>query len=175
MRIKAMMAVGLALCTVANSAAAAPAAKPIPGQVARLLACRGVADTALRLACFDREVATVQANIASKELVMIDRAQVKVARRSLFGFGGADIGSLFGDGDSDAIKEVTGVVASSRRNAEGSWTIKLADGSTWSQTDDADVALRPAAGHKVVVRRGALGSYKLSVNGQPGIKVKRIG
>lgn len=170
-----MIAVGLALCAVADPAVAAPKAKPIPGQVQRMLACRGVADTALRLACFDREVAIVQERIASKDLVMIDRAQASVARRSLFGFGSAGIGNLFGDDDDDEIKEIAGVVASSRRNPEGTWTIKLVDGSTWTQTDDAEVALAPAAGHKVVVRRGALGSYKLSVNGQPGVKVKRIG
>jgi hypothetical protein len=35
--------------------------------------------------------------------------------------------------------------------------------------------MRPARGQKVVVRRGVLGSFRLSVNGQPGVKVKRIG
>lgn len=174
MRTKVMMAVGVALCAVADPGLAAPAAKPISGQIQRVLACRGIADTALRLACFDREIAIVQANIASRDLVVIDRAQAKVARRSLFGFGGAGIGNLFGDGDDDEIKEIAGVVASSRRNAEGTWMIRLADGSTWTQTDGAELAFAPAKGHKVVVRRGALGSYKLSVNGQPGIKVRRI-
>lgn len=176
MRTRAMMTLGLALCTVpemASAAPAAPAAQPIPGQIQRVLGCRLISDAALRLACFDREVAVTQANIASKDLVVIDRAQAKVARRSLFGFGGGGIGNLFGD--NDEIKEIAGVVASARRNAEGTWTIKLADGSTWTQSDDAEVAFKPVAGHKVVVRRGALGSYKLSVNGQPGVKVRRIG
>jgi len=176
MRKNAILAVGLALCAVAGPAqAVAPAAKPIPGQIQRVMACRGITDSALRLECFDREVALVQSKIASKDLVVIDRAQAKVAKRSLFGFGGGGIGNLFGDDEADEIKEIVGVVASARRNAEGTWTIKLADGSTWTQTDDAEVALSPKAGAKVVVRRGALGSYKLSVAGQPGIKVRRIG
>ena len=175
MRTTTMMAAGLALGLLAEPALAAPAAKPIPGQIQQMLACRAVADSALRLACFDREIALVQTKIASKELVVVDRAQAKVARRSLFGFGGGGIGNLFGDSDKDEIKEIAGVVASARRNGEGTWTIKLADGSTWMQTDDAEVALMPRPGGKVVVRRGALGSYKLSVDGQPGVKVRRIG
>jgi topoisomerase IA-like protein len=55
------------------------------------------------------------------------------------------------------------------------WTIKLADGSTWAQTDDATLGLPPAKGQKVVVHRGSFGAFFLRLNGQPGIKVKRIG
>ena len=57
---------------------------------------------------------------------------------------------------------------------EGGWVIKLADGSVWSQTDDwPGLDARP--GKKVVVKRGTLGSFWLSIAGQNGIKVKRIG
>lgn len=177
MRTRAIMGLGLALCLVSQPATAAPPAKPVPDQIQRLLACRGIADVAQRLACFDREVAVVQTNLASKDLVVIDRVQAKDARRSLFGFGSLGIGKLFGDGDGEdnEIKEIAGVVTSIRRNVEGSWTIKLADGSIWTQTDGSEIAFAPVAGQKVVVKRGALGSYKLSVNGQPGVKVRRIG
>lgn len=175
MRTKAIIVSGLAICAFARPALAAEPAKAIPGQIQRLIACRGVADGAARLACFDREIALTQSNIASKDLVVIDRAQAKVARRSMFGFGGVNIGNLFGDSDGDEIKEVAGVVDSARRSSDGTWTIKLADGSTWMQTAYEEVAFSPRKGQKVVVRRGALGNYKLSVNGQPGVKVRRIG
>ncbi len=172
----AFIAIGSALFLVtAPGAAAAPATEPSPGQLGRLMACQAMVDTVRRLECFDREMALVQAKIASKDLVVIDRSQAKAARRTLFGFGGAGIGNLFGDRADDEIKEIAGVVSAARRNAEGTWTIRLGDGSTWTQTDDAEVALRPAPGTKVVVRRGALGNYKLSVDGQPGVKVRRIG
>ena len=175
MRTRAKIALGLALYAVAVPAMAAPRAEPVAGQIQRVIACRQIADTAPRLACFDREVAVAQANILSKDLVVIDRVQAKTARRALFGFGGGGIGNLFGNSDGDEIKEVLGVVASSRRNAEGTYTINLADGSTWMQSDDAEVAFKPVAGQKVVVRRGAFGTYRLSVNGQPAVKVRRIG
>ena len=84
-------------------------------------------------------------------------------------------GGLFGDDDDeDAIKQIESTVASAGRNGDGGWTISLADKTVWTQTDDAMLGLSPKTGEKVVVKRGALGSYYLSVNGQPGIKVKRI-
>ncbi len=175
MRTTAKIAAGLTLLAVAGLASPATAAEPVAGQIQRVLACRQIADSVLRLACFDREVAVAQANIASKDLVVIDRVQAKAARRTLFGFGGGGIGNLFGDGDKDEIKEVLGVVGSARRNGEGTYTIKLADGSTWMQSDDAEIAFKPITGQKVVIRRGALGTYRLSVNGQPAVKVRRIG
>ena len=43
------------------------------------------------------------------------------------------------------------------------------------QQDDAPLGLGPEKGDKIIVRRGSLGAFYLSVNGQPGIRVKRIG
>jgi hypothetical protein len=68
-------------------------------------------------------------------------------------------------------QSVTGI----GRNAEGGWTVKLADGSSWSQTDDVPIALPPRRGDKVTIRRRTLGAFAMSVNGQPGVRVRRIG
>ena len=158
---------------------AAIARKPVqtgtPAQVQRLLACRATADQAQRLACFDRESAAMEQAVASKNLVFIDRERVTQARRSLFGFSVPSFGGLFGDKDENAIKQIESTVASSGRSPDGGWTITLADNSVWAQTDDTTLALSPKKGQKVIVRRGTLGSFHLSVNGQPGLKVKRIG
>ena len=51
---------------------------------------------------------------------------------------------------------------------------RLADGSRWTQMDGKVLALSPRNGEKVVVKKGALGAYFLSVERQPGVKVKRI-
>ncbi len=144
-------------------------------QVQRLLACRPIADPALRVQCFDREALAFDGAIQRKQLVVIDRATANAARRSLFGFGTPSLGNLFGN-DQDQVKEIQSNVARAtyRGVAEG-WTITLADGSVWAQSDDSPIALAPRKGDKVVVRRGTLGSYGLSVSGQPGVKVRRIG
>ena len=145
-----------------------------PAQIQRLLGCRGLADAAQRLACFDRESSTMDEAIARKDLVFIDRERATAASRSLFGFSVPSFAGLFG-GDDNEIKEIQSTVAAVANNADGGWTIRLADGSTWTQTDDAPLGIRPARGHKVVVRRGLLGAFRISVNGQPAIKGKRIG
>jgi hypothetical protein len=140
----------------------------------RLLACRSIQDGAQRLACFDRETASVDQAISKKDLVLIDKARATQAKRSLFGFSIPDFGGLFGGGDDD-VKEIASTVSGFSQNGYMGWTIKLADGSTWAQTDDATLGLPPAKGQKVVVHRGSFGAFFLRLNGQPGIKVKRIG
>jgi hypothetical protein len=140
----------------------------------RLLACRSIQDGTQRLACFDRETASVDQAISKKDLVLIDKARATQAKRSLFGFSIPDFGGLFGGGDDD-VKEIASTVSGFSQNGYMGWTIKLADGSTWAQTDDATLGLPPAKGQKVVVHRGSFGAFFLRLNGQPGIKVKRIG
>lgn len=147
----------------------------VPTQIQRLIACRATPDAAQRLACFDRETATVERAFASKDLVMIDKERAQAARRSVFGFSVPNFGGLLGGGDQDEVKQIEGVVASAGFNRNSGWTIRLADGSVWTQTDDTTVALEPKAGHKVVVRRAALGSFFLRLNGKLGFRVKRIG
>ena len=55
----------------------------------------------------------------------------------------------------------------------GRLIIRLEDGGSWHQVDDRHLAIEPRAGHKVVINRGAMGSYMMRVNNQPGIRVKR--
>lgn len=143
-----------------------------PTSVQSLLACRAIADGAQRLACYDRETGNVQQAIAKKDLVLIDKARATEARKSLFGFSVPSFAGLLGGGD---LNQIEGTVAGSRENADGGWTVKLVDGSVWSQVDDTPVALPPRNGDKVVVKRGTLGSYWFKIGRQPGFKVKRIG
>lgn len=144
-----------------------------PGTIERLLACRHIADSSARLACFDGESSGVAKAIATKDLVVIDKDRARLAGRSMFGFSIPNFGGLFGNGG--AIGSIEQKVASARRNPYGGWLIKLDDGSVWSQTDDGVLGLDPRAGDKVTVRRGALGSFVVSVRNQPGFKAVRIG
>jgi hypothetical protein len=170
------LVISAALALLATTAA--DARKPIqtatPANVQKLLACRSITDSAQRLACYDRESVGVSQAIASRDLVMIDRARATAAKRSLFGFSIPDFGGLFGGG-GDEVKEISSTVTAFARNGYGAWIIRLADGSEWAQTDDAMLGLPPERGQKVVVARGMLGAFFLRLNGQPGFKVKRVG
>ena len=164
---------------LAAALAAVPAAgaRPTPGDGAppaamqAMLGCRGLSDSAARLACFDKAAATLSQAISARELVMIDKAKAAQVKRSLFGYSAPDFAGLLGGGE---VKQVEGVITSAYNNRDGGWTIKLADGSTWTQNDDAPIALPPRKGDKVTIRRGTLNSYFLRIGSQPGVKAHRI-
>jgi hypothetical protein len=145
-----------------------------PQSIQQLLACRSITDSAQRLACYDRQAAAVGQGIASKELVVIDKARANAAKRSLFGFSIPDFGGLFG-GAADEVKEIASTITKVGQDPYGAWVVSLADGSTWAQQDDAPLGLPPEKGDKVVVHRGSFGAFFLRVAGQPGIRVKRVG
>ena len=143
-----------------------------PATVQALLGCRGIADSAQRLACYDRQSGVVAQALAKRDLVMIDRERATEAKRSVFGFSVPNFAGLMGGGE---LNQIEGTVTSAVPNGQGGWTIKLADGSVWTQTDDAPLALEPRRGDKVTVKRGTLGSYFFKLGKQPSFKAKRIG
>ena len=164
---------------LAAVAATSAAAKPVPpsappAAVQSLLSCRSIADSAQRLACYDRAAQGFATAVEKKEVVMIDKARANEARRSLFGFTVPNFGALFGGG-GDEVSQIESTVTDVVEGAFGTLTLKLADGSTWAQIDDTPVALPPRRGDKVVVRRGALGAYFVKLGSQPGFKAKRVG
>ena len=145
-----------------------------PQSVQQLIACRTITDSAQRLACYDRQSDALSSAIAKKEVVVIDKARATAAKKSLFGFSIPNFGGLFGGNDDD-VKEIASTVTRVSQDPYGAYVVTLADGSTWYQQDDAPLGLGPEKGDKIVVRRGTFGAFYLSVNGQPGIRVKRIG
>lgn len=160
---------------LAGSAAARPAPNTgMPASVQQLLDCRGVGDSAKRLACYDRQAGVISQAIATRELVVIDKARANQAKRSLFGFSVPNFGGLFGSG-SDDIKQIESTIVGISHNADGGWVLKLADGSVWSQVDDSSLGLPPKRGEKVIVKRGMMGSFYLELSKQPGFKAKRVG
>ncbi len=173
MRKFSVIAGACALVVAGTAQAAEPAAAGSPAQVQRLMQCRTVASAAERLACYDRETEAMDRAIASKDLVVIDKEKARQAKRSLFGFAIPNFGGLFGGNDDD-VAQIESTVKSTGHNADGGWIITLADGSVWSQTDDWP-GLDPRPGKRVIVKRGVLGSFRLMIPGQNGIKVKRIG
>ena len=173
------------LILAALLAAAAPATlsaqRNEPPQRAQLfealVRCRAITEAAARLQCFDAAAAALEEATARRDVVVVDRQQVREGRRRLFGlalprlpfFGGGDESE-----DEDRIDRVEGVVASASQNGNGQWVVALQDGAVWQQADNNPLALRPRNGQPVVITRGTMGSFFMRVNNQPGIRARRI-
>lgn len=145
-----------------------------PATIQSLLACQSITDPGQRLSCFDKAAQSLADAMSKKEVVVVDKARANEAKRSLFGFSIPNFGALFGGGD-DQVNQIESTVAGAFENGYEGWTIKLADGSTWQQTDGTPIALPPRRGDKVIVKRGTMGSYFLKLGSQPGIRAKRVG
>lgn len=147
---------------------------PPPAQVTNLLACRQITNEADRLACFDKTAAVIGDAVTKKDIVVFDRARVQKTKQGLFGFGIPNLGIFGDDDDSVEINQVEGVLAEIGANPDGSYVFRLQDGSRWTQTDDKMLFGDPKPGDKVVVKKGALSAYLLSINKKPSVKVRRI-
>jgi hypothetical protein len=169
------------LVAAAPAAAMAGAADPAPPQRAELfealVRCRTVTETAARLQCFDTATANLEAAAARRDIVVVDRAQVREGRRRLFGLSLPGL-PIFGGGneesEEDRVVSLEGVVAGAGRNANGQWIITLRDGAVWTQIDNNSLALEPRAGQPVVINRGVMGSFMIRVNNQPGLRARRV-
>lgn len=138
-----------------------------------LLRCRALSEAPARLACFDRASAAIAGAAERREVVMVDRAQIKRTKRSLFGLDIPNL-SLFGGDDEEAeVKSIEAKIRSAHVNSDGRWIVMLDDGSAWQQTDRAMLGVSPRAGGAVVINRTVVGSYMMRVSGQPGIRVRR--
>jgi hypothetical protein len=167
---------GLAAVAALSAAAGSkPPKKPLgrPAAFEALVRCRAIQDEAARLRCFDQAAAKLEEAADKRELVVVDREQIRETKRNLFGLDIPNLNPFGGDDGVEEIKTLEGVVASAFRDGAGRWVVTLEDGSIWAQTDNNTVALRPKKGHKVRINRAALGSYMMRLNGQPAVRAKR--
>lgn len=139
-----------------------------------LLACRSIADGAARLACFDKSSAELEKAREAKEVVLLDRADVRKTRRSLFGFTLPDL--PFFDGDDSAeeeeLKEIQTEFESVRDLGLGKWQFTIPDGGTW-QTTEA-LTFVPREGQAITLKKGIAGGYMLKIGNGPLRRVKRV-
>lgn len=172
-------AVGAAVLLGAGAAIAADTPKPRAAALQAVVECRKVADASERLACYDAATGALETAERSGEVVVIDKAQVQEAQRAAFGFNFRMPAFLSGSGRGDdgkptapEIDRLEAVVLEARQ-VSGKWRIVLEDGALWYQTDNTYVARPPKKGSKVVIKRAAMGSYFLSVEGQLSMRAKR--
>lgn len=174
--LKSILVLALLTPLPASAAKSSEDTPPQPELFQQLMDCRTITDGTARLACFDRQTAALDEATRKKEIVVADKQAVQRAKRGLFGFA-APVAKLMGFGgseeDANEIKEVTTTVERAHQNANG-WVITFADGSTWEQNDTRELTLSPKPGNEVRITRGVLGTYFVSVRGQPALKMRRV-
>jgi hypothetical protein len=163
-----------ALSLAALSGADRVAAKPPPSRapaVQAVVDCRKIDDGAQRLACYDAAVAAMDQAEQTGDLVTLDREQRRSVRKQAFGFVLPAL-SMFDTGEK-AVDSITETLASARQDAQGKWTFVMQDGAVWRQIDDEFLSRDPHGGSAIVIQRALMGSFMLSVDGQPGVRVHR--
>lgn len=142
--------------------------------ITSVLNCRELADDQARLRCFDTAAAALGEASSAGSLVVVDREAVRRTRRGLFGFNMPRLPFFRGDtSQEEEVSEIEGTIRSVRALDYGKWTLTLDDNSTWQTTEANTHNPAPRAGQSVRIRRAALGSYMLSVEGQRGVRAMR--
>ena len=144
-----------------------------PEALTRLMACRPIADSAARLACFDGAAGALDTAQRAGDVVVIDRAGVAETRRQLFGFEMPSLPRLFGAEGAVELNSIDTTLQSASLVGEGRWVFRLADGSVWRQIDSERVRFRNRPGETVQVRKASLGSFLLTVDGSRAVRVRR--
>ncbi|WP_326524779.1 hypothetical protein [Sphingomonas sp.] len=145
--------------------------------IAELERCLTIREDAGRLACTDVAARRLVDASKRKEVVVVDREEVKKTRRSLFGFQLPRIG-LFGRDGPDDGQEVDRIEAPIARVTPVGYskvTFTLDDGARWTTTDAWASAILPKPGAILIIKRGAMGSYMVSVKGAKAVRAMRIG
>jgi hypothetical protein len=164
-----ILAVGLTLSTVGGARAAGPA-------LDSLVACAGISDSAMRLACFDREVAPLARAGAPAGPTTPPRAalplpvpgptvpKTSVAREPAAAtptFGNEQLSPEQRPASTAADRTLHARLTSQKSAGGGFTNLYLDNGQVWRHQDQVlGGYLRD--GDAVTIEKGALGSYKLS-------------
>jgi len=165
-----------ALMTVAAAAAAKekPAPSPLVSAIDR---CRQIADPMQRLACYDAAAGALVQATNSGAVAVVDENEVKKVRHSLFGFSLPKIPFFSGDTTAnEAQDKIESTITKVTALNNGYYQLVIADNNAvWVTTDDSVSFYPPKPGQKIEIIRGALGNYFLRINGQVGVRGKRVG
>ncbi|AWW73924.1 hypothetical protein CD351_05735 [Erythrobacter sp. KY5] len=162
----------LAVCAAIPASAQDGGGEGSGDYVDRLKACQIITEDAARLACFDSAVGGIVAATETGEVQVVDREDVRETRRSLFGFSLPNIGIFGGDEEEDELFETT--IESVRYFGSGQVRFTTTEGAVWEMNNVPRRQREIKAGDNVVFKDAALGTYFVRINGQRGVKGRRV-
>ncbi|MDB5423676.1 MAG: hypothetical protein JWQ29_1092 [Phenylobacterium sp.] len=169
------MGVGVALCAaIGASALAQSKVADAPAALRRLIDCRKLTEEHARVVCYDAGVDAVVASLTSGDIVAVDKEQVTKVKRQAFGFSLPSL-SLFDRADKPApLENLSATVAHAYQRGDGAWVLELEDGAVWAQTDQEQLTRYPKKGSKAEIRKAAMGTFFINLDGQRAIRAKRV-
>ena len=185
-----MRVIGLVTCVACAAMASATSASAQSRQIrppkiapssstliTSLERCRQIAEPTQRLACYDSAAGALTQAAKSGQVRVVDRAQIQQARRTLFGFQMPKLSIFSGDSDDDkGAQRLETTIKSVNQLNNGHFRIVLTEGNAVWETTETRITLDdPRKGQKIVIIAGPLGSYFLQINGQVGIRGRRVG
>ena len=152
-------------------------AAPSSTMISSLERCRQITDAMQRLACYDLAAGALVQAAKAGQVRVVDRAQIQQARRSLFGFQMPKLSIFSGDSDDDkGARRLETTIKSVDQLNSGRFRIVLTEGNAIWETLESKLTMDdPRKGQKIVIVAGPLGSYFLQINGQVGIRGRRVG
>lgn len=166
--------VALAAAVLTLTASAAQAASERTAVFKAVVDCRAIADSNARLACYDAAAARLDEAEAKGDVVVLDRAQTRQARREAFGFTMPSL-NVFNRGEPEEQLDRVSfkVVRAWQAGPNAQWVMELDSGAVWRQIDTDTLYRKPKAGSTVEIRSAALGGYMANIDGATAIRVKR--
>jgi hypothetical protein len=139
--------------------------------------CRQIADSTQRLACYDSAASALVTAANSGAVAVVDQNEIRKARHSLFGFTLPKIPFFSGDETADEVqRQLDSTITSVQALNTGYYRIVIADNNAVWETSESSISFdAPKKGQKITILRGPLGSYFLRINGQVGVRGRRVG
>ncbi|MBL0923285.1 MAG: hypothetical protein IBJ12_02310 [Sphingomonadaceae bacterium] len=142
-----------------------------PQVYTELVGCKTIADSAARLACYDAAAAKMQQAADAKDIVILDRAEVRKTKRSLFGFLLPKL-PFFDNDQEDEFTTIETTFSSVTPVGYGKYQFTIPEGAVWETTEPTQSVLRE--GRKVKIKRGAIGGFLMQVGNGGYVRVKRV-
>jgi hypothetical protein len=163
---------------VADPAAAKDKERPAPSPlVSEIDRCRQVTDAMQRLACYDTAANALVTAANTGAVAVVDQNEIRKARHSLFGFTLPKIPFFSGDSTADEVqRQLDSTIKSVTALNNGYFRVVIADNNAvWETTDSSVSFYPPRPGQKITIVRGPLGSFFLRIDGQVGVRGRRVG
>jgi hypothetical protein len=122
--------------------------------MAGLDGCRRISDRSEKLTCFEREADLLIGRSQRREVIVASPREIKQA--------------------VEIPDEIVSTIAAATPLSGGLWRVELAHGGIWRTTEVTSNARLPAPGLPVVVKKGLVAGYMLSVDRQRSIRAAPV-